>query len=226
MIMLFTAGCVSQTSSPKVTDGPVLPERYSMPAPDSKTLHPPEGAIFTPGTKSIYQDSRAHNVGDILMVKIVENSSADKNAETKTQHDSSLTGGVSSFFGYESLLRGKGGNSIPSLTSMNANLSKAFHGKAETKRDSQVTATLSARVIDITLNGNLMIRGYQEVRVNNETQHIILSGIVRPEDIAKDNSILSSYIADARIEYNGIGSLSSKQQPGWLSNVIDVLWPF
>jgi len=197
-----------------------------MPRPDSQTQHPAEGTIFTPGTKSLYQDSRARNVGDIVMVKIVESSNADKNAETKTQHDSSLTGGISSFFGYESLLRGKGGNSIPSLTSMNANLSKAFHGKAETLRNSTVTATLSARVVEVTPNGNLMIRGYQEVRVNNETQHIILSGIVRPEDIAKDNSILSSYIADARIEYNGIGSLSSKQQPGWLSNVIDVFWPF
>jgi flagellar L-ring protein precursor FlgH len=198
-----------------------------MPTLDKQTPRPSAGAIFNSDSKNLYQDSRAHNIGDILMVKIVENSSADKNAETTTSHDSTLKGGVSSFFGYESLLRGKGGAShIPSLTSMNADLAKDFHGKGETKRDSKVTATISARVVDVSMNGNLMIRGYQEVRVNNETQHIILSGIVRPEDVAQDNSILSSYIADARIEYNGIGVLSSRQQPGWLSNVIDVIWPF
>jgi len=225
-LVLFLAGCAAQTQ-PKVTEGPILPERYSMPTVDRQTPQPSTGAIFTTNSKNIYQDSRAHSIGDILLVKIVENSSADKNAETTTSHDSTLKGGVSSFFGYESLLRGKGGAThIPSLTSMNADLAKNFHGKGETKRDSKVTATISARVINVSMNGNLMIRGYQEVRVNNETQHIILSGIVRPEDVAKDNSILSSHIADARIEYNGIGVLSSKQQPGWLSNIIDVVWPF
>lgn len=221
---LALAGCAQ--TQPKVTQGPVIPERYSMPMTSRQTPQPSAGAIFKADSKNIYQDSRAHKVGDILLVKIVENSSADKNAETKTSHDSTLKGGISSFFGYENLLRGKNGSSIPSLTSMNANLAKSFHGKGETSRDSTVTATISARVVNVSMNGNLVIRGYQEVRVNNETQHIILSGIVRPEDVAADNSILSSHIADARIEYNGIGVLSSKQQPGWLSNVIDVIWPF
>ncbi len=226
LVVALMAGCASQTQ-PKITEGPILPERYSMPTVAKQAPQPNIGAIYSPDSKNLYQDSRARAIGDILMVKIVENSSADKNAETTTSHNSTLKGGVSSFFGYESLLRGKGGAShIPSLTSMNADLAKSFQGKGETKRDSKVTATISARVVDISMNGNLMIRGYQEVRVNNETQHIILSGMVRPEDISKDNSILSSYIADARIEYNGIGVLSSKQQPGWLSNVIDVVWPF
>ncbi len=223
-LLFLMAGCAGQ--NPAVADKPVLPERYSMPAADHVTAAAPVGAIFNPAAKNIYEDDRAHRVGDILMVKIVENSSADKNAETKTSHDSSLKGGVSSLFGYESLFRGRHGAHIPSLTSMNASLTKSFHGKGETSRDSKVTATLSARVINISPTGNLMIRGYQEVRVNNETQHIILSGIIRPEDISSDNTILSSYIADARIEYSGVGSLSSKQRPGWFANLIDVVWPF
>ncbi len=226
IITIFLTGCVGQRS-PRVTEGPILPERYSMPITDDNTPQPGVGTIFNPNQPSLYQDSRAHNIGDILMIKIVESSSADKNAETTTSHNSNLTGGISSFFGYESLLRGKGGSThTPSLTSMNANLTKGFQGKGETKRDSNITATISARVINVSVNGNLIIRGYQEIRVNNETQHIIISGIVRPEDINKDNSILSSYIADARIEYNGVGTLASKQQPGWLSSAIDVIWPF
>ncbi len=224
-ILLLLAGCAARTQ-PRITQGQVIPERYSMPMTARQTPQASAGAIFKADSKNLYQDSRAHNVGDILLVKIVENSSADKNAETKTSHDSSLKGGISSFFGYENLLRGKGGNSTPSLTSMNADLTKSFHGKGETSRDSKVTATISARVVNVSMNGNLVIRGYQEVRVNNETQHIILSGIVRPEDISPDNSILSSRIAEARIEYNGTGVLSAKQQPGWLANIIDIVWPF
>ncbi len=101
-----------------------------------------------------------------------------------------------------------------------------FNGTGETKRDSTVTATISARVVDKTMDGNLVIRGYREIRVNNETQHIIVSGIIRPQDVGADNSILSSYIADARIETSGTGVLADKQQPGWLARGLDVIWPF
>jgi flagellar L-ring protein precursor FlgH len=135
-------------------------------------------------------------------------------------------GGISSLFGFERTLLTNGGSHTPSLTSMNANLGTSFDAKGETKRDSTVTATLSARVVEVGMDGNLAIQGYREIRVNDETQHIILSGIIRPDDIAQDNSILSSNIADARIEYSGTGTLGDKQQPGWLANAIDVVWPF
>ena len=222
LLCLFLGSCVSrQAAAP-----PPMPERYSLPLVAEKRPVPAEGAIYRAGSKNIYQDSRAHRVGDIVMVKIVETSSGKKTAETKTSRDSSVKGGISSLFGYERLFTGKDGSHTPSLTSINTNLEKEFNGKGETKRDSSVTATLSARVVNITPEGNLEIRGYREVRVNNETQHIILSGLVRPEDISTDNSVLSSFIADARIEYTGTGALASKQQPGWLANALDVLWPF
>jgi flagellar L-ring protein precursor FlgH len=193
---------------------------------EAKTAQPVEGAIFSAKSKNLYQDSRARQVGDILLVKIVETSSGKKTADTKTSKDSSLTGGISSLFGFEQKLLTNGGTHTPSLTSMNANLGTSFDAKGETKRDSTVTATLSARVVGVGMDGNLSIQGYREIRVNNETQHIILSGIVRPDDISQDNSILSSNIADARIEYSGTGTLGDKQHPGWLANAIDVVWPF
>lgn len=223
-IMCF--GCVTAGPTDKAAQtGQPLPERYSLP-PAQKQLTPAaEGSIYSEKSKNIYQDTRARNIGDILMVKIVETSSGNKKAETTTTRDSTISGGLSSLFGYEKLFSGTG-NHTPSPTSISATLSKDFTGTGETKRDSTVTATLSARVVDITMDGNLMVRGYREVRVNNETQHIILSGIVRPEDISADNSVLSSYIADARIEYNGSGVISNKQQPGWLANLLDVAWPF
>ncbi len=225
IIFLFLAGCVSNQAG-TAPSGQVIPERFSLPQVAHKSPSQAEGSIFNQRSQNIYQDNRAKNVGDIVMVKIVETSSGRKTAETTTSRDSTLTGGISSLFGYESWFKGEGLTHTPSLTSINTNLAKEFEGKGETKRDSTVTASLSARVIDRTLDGNLIIRGYREIRVNNETQHIILSGLVRPEDIAKDNSILSTHIADARIEYTGTGAISSKQQPGWLANLLDVAWPF
>lgn len=219
---LSVFGCVSQTAQAP----PPIPERYSLPMMEEKISPPREGTIFNAKSKNLYQDNRARRIGDIVLVKIVETSSGKKTANTKTSRDSSLTGGISSFFGFEKSLLTKGGAHVPSLTSMNADISSDFEGKGETNRDSSVTATLSAKVMDIAPDGNLIIQGYREVRVNNETQHLILSGIVRPSDISQDNSILSSNIADARIEYNGVGALASKQSPGWLTNALDVIWPF
>ncbi len=221
-LLLALAGCVSRTSQAP----PPLPERNALPMVEAKIARPSEGAIFSANAKNLYQDSRARQVGDIVMVKIVEASSGKKTADTKTSKDSSLVGGISSLFGFEQTLLTKGGSHTPSLTSMNANLGTSFDAKGETKRDSTVTATLSARVVEVGMDGNLVIQGYREIRVNDETQHIILSGIIRPDDIAQDNSILSSNIADARIEYSGTGTLGDKQQPGWLANAIDVVWPF
>lgn len=221
LLMAMTA-CVNQTAQAP----PPMPERLSLPLSEEKIAQPSEGSIFSAKSKNLYEDNRAHRIGDIVLVKIVETSSGKKTAETKTSRDSSLTGGISSLFGFEKSLLTKGGQNTPGLTNLNADMANSFQGKGETKRDSTVTATLSAKVVDIAMDGNLMIQGYREVRVNNETQHIILSGLVRPADISQDNSILSSNIADARIEYNGTGALASKQQPGWLSNALDVIWPF
>lgn len=225
LCLLALNGCVSSQSSQNPS-AQTIPERQGLPLVEHRQALPAEGAIFSGQSKDLYADSRARSIGDIVLVKIVETSSGKKTAETTTARDSSVEGGISSLFGFESWFRGPNGEHTPSLTSMNTTLKKDFTGTGETKRDSTVTATLSARVIDVNLDGNLLIRGYREVRVNNETQHIILSGLVRPSDISKDNSIESSHIADARIEYTGTGALSSKQQPGWLANALDIVWPF
>lgn len=89
-----------------------------------------------------------------------------------------------------------------------------------------MTAYITVRVVQVLSNGNLFIQGTREVTVNNETQHIILSGTIRPSDISPDNSIISSYIGDAKIQYTGSGVLSDKQRVGWLTRIIDYVWPF
>jgi len=224
ILLTLLSGCLGATSNKGSQAAPVLPERYAMTAPRQQPAKADEGSIYSEESKNLFEDSRARGIGDIVLINIVETSSGSKKAETKTSRDTTLTGGVTSFFGFESLLAF--GSHTPSSTSMDTTLAKEFTGTGETTRDSSVTATISARVTDITMDGNLVIRGYREVRVNDETQLIIVSGLVRPEDVSQDNSILSSNIADARIEYTGTGTVSNKQQPGWLANTLDVVWPF
>ncbi len=205
-----------------------LPERYTLPTPPKAAQARSEGTIYAASSSGLdlYADSRAKRVGDIVLVRIVETSKANKEANTKTERESAITGGVSSLFGLETWLADKNHRFSPSLTEIQAKLTNDFEGKGKTDRKSNVTATISARVIDITTDGNLNIRGYQEVKVNNETQHIILSGIIRPQDVAQDNSVLSTHVADARIEYSGQGVIGDKQQPGWLARAVDTVWPF
>ncbi|MDA8163831.1 MAG: flagellar basal body L-ring protein FlgH [Desulfobacteraceae bacterium] len=224
VLALLLGGCAAGGYRPPEAS---LPPRYDLPQVATHKVRPPEGSIFNADSGSdLYKDRRAAQVGDILLVKIVETSSGDKKAATTANRNSSVTGDVSGLLGFEKWLANKNSNFTPSSSALQAGLKNDFKGDAETKRADTVTATISARVIDVTPDGNLAIRGYREVRLNNETQYIVLSGLVRPDDISPDNSILSSNIADARIEYTGKGSLSDKQQPGWLARGLDMLWPF
>ncbi|HIJ89736.1 MAG: flagellar basal body L-ring protein FlgH [Desulfobulbaceae bacterium] len=223
LLLAGLTGCAGSASQ----QAQQLPERYTLPTPPRAAQAQPEGTIYNAGNGlDLYADSRAKRIGDIVLVRIVETSKANKEANTKTQRTSSTTGGISSLFGLETWLADKNSRFSPSLTELQAKLTNDFEGKGKTDRKSNVTATISARVVDITTDGNLNIRGYQEVKVNNETQHIILSGIIRPQDVAQDNSVLSTHVADARIEYSGQGVLGDKQQPGWLARALDSVWPF
>ncbi len=218
------SGCVAGTDRQAA---PALPATQGY--ADIERPHPQAapGAIFrADGTYDLYRDRRAHRVGDILLVRIVENSSGSKKASTKTERTSAVEGGVTSMFGIERWISDRNARFTPSAKSLKADLANNFEGKGETKRNSTVTATLSARVVEVTPDRNMVIRGFRQVKVNDETQHLILTGIVRPEDIGADNSVLSTQIADARIEYGGTGILSDKQHPGWLARTLDVVWPF
>lgn len=227
-LLILPSGCLTagpKAVTPEAAGG--MPQRYALPEVGNQEAVPRPGTIYAAGNAlDLYSDRRAHQVGDILLVSIVETSSGTKKASTKTKRDSSVSGGISALFGVENWLSNHNPNFTPSATNLSAGLTNDFDGSGETKGDSTVTATLSARVTEVTLEGNLMIRGYREVRLNNETQFIIVSGLVRPEDVSKDNSVLSSHIADARIEYSGTGIISDKQQPGWLARGLDLIWPF
>ena len=101
-----------------------------------------------------------------------------------------------------------------------------FSGTGTTARQGSLTGTLTVQVVDVLPNGNLVIGGRQAVKINNEIQVLNLRGLVDPRAVADDNSVLSSQVADARIEFSGVGVVAGKQRPGWLARILDVIAPF
>jgi flagellar L-ring protein precursor FlgH len=125
------------------------------------------------------------------------------------------------------VMEGIGGKHALDRTSMfKANFKPSFTGEGSNNRDGELDAYITARVIQVLSSGNMRIRGRQEIKVNSETQHITISGIIRPEDIDTNNEVQSTYVADARIEYSGQGAIADKQRPGWLMRALDHIWPF
>lgn len=190
--------------------------------------HQSDGSLWTASRhRGFFNDLRARHVGDLVTVNIVETSKATKKATTKTGRESSINAGISNLLGYEAKLSKIGvPGQFSNETMLKASMKNGFNGSGETSRDETMTAAITARVVEVTPNGNLVIKGAREIKVNNENQMITLMGIIRPEDISPDNTVLSSYIADARIAYSGRGPVSDKQQPGWLLRAVDYVWPF
>jgi flagellar L-ring protein FlgH len=194
------------------------------PTPMSARIPPgpaTEGSLWrgTAPMADLYSDLRARRVGDVVTIKIVENAEALKSASTKTSRESGISGSVTSFFGAPLNFHGF----KPEVA---GSMKNDFEGSGTTQRKDTLVATMTAKVVDVLPYGMLRVEGYREVIINNERQYIILRGVVRPEDISSDNSVLSSAIADAQIAYSGQGVVSDKQKPGWIGRILDHVWPF
>ncbi|MDR2340440.1 MAG: flagellar basal body L-ring protein FlgH [Deltaproteobacteria bacterium] len=199
------------------------PPVETYPAPAIKT----EGSLYSEDTRpDFFSDMKAKRVGDIITINVVETSRASKQAATSSSRNSSLNSNITSLFGLEQpgVMPSMGG--INPLRGVEYDSQSQFSATGSTSRNENITAKVSARIIQVLPNDNLVVRGSQEILVNNEKQYITIQGVIRPADIATDNTVLSTYLADARIEYTGKGDLSRKQREGWLTRFIDVIWPF
>ena len=205
----------------------------------AETLPPPEfqGSLYVAGSlfNDFFIDTKARKVGDIVTVKISESSKATNSADTKTGRTSSLEAGIDTLFGTEDWYREKVLKNIPrnlprpdpfGNPSVKGSMSSDFDGSGSTSRSGDLSAFITCRVTEVLPNGNLYIVGSREVLVNNETQMIILSGVIRPRDIDDNNIILSTFVSDAKIAYSGSGIINDRQRPGWLANLLNSVWPF
>lgn len=184
------------------------------------------GSIWQASSSAgITDDMKARRRGDIVTIVISETASASKEAKTGTSRSSDMSAGISHLMGLDAA--SPAAKYMGDLTKLiAANNASKFSGSGTTSRQENLNATITARVVDVLPNGNLLIEGRRNIKVNEEDQIIVLEGTVRSRDISADNTVNSIYIADARISYSGRGILSDRQSPGWLMNVIDKVWPF
>jgi len=222
LALLLLVGCVATGS--RVT--PIDREAFRDPPSFQQNATPRyEGSLFAGESRRglLFVDRKARLVNDVITIRIVEAATASGEATTATDRASSISGSLDALFGLERALQN---NRINPGGVLGSSLNNKFDGSGATARKNSLSATITAVVREVFPNGNLYIEGTKEVLINNERQHIILSGVIRPEDIRPDNSIPSNLIAEARIEYAGKGILGDKQRPGWLGRIIDFVWPF
>jgi len=222
LLMLWLAGGCAPTAQqpvPQLTS--VVQTQQSAPADQRK----PTGSIWADRGSDLFTDLKARRVGDILTVAIYEKASASKEATTATDRTSTASADITKFFRFEKDLANLA-SGIDPTNLISANYSNDFEGNGKTTRKEDLIATLTTQVIEVLPNGNLRIEGNKAVTVNEETQYIQLTGLVRQNDITSANIVDSKFILDARIAYTGKGVVSDKQRPGWMTRVLDNVWPF
>ena len=215
-LTILLLGCAHTEQS--VSEGPTTEVRV----PEM-----PSGSIWKQGMANYYLDRRARNVGDIVTVRIIEESEACQEAGTETGRTSNIDAALEDVFGLPddygmANFLSSGQSFSPTFK---GNYKRDFQGGGTTVRKDKLVSTVTASVVEKLPGGNLRIEAKREIKVNREKQEVTLAGIIRPEDITTYNTILSTQIADAQIKYTGKGVLGDTQGQGWFVRILDWLWP-
>ena len=197
------------------------PVQMPMPAAQPASYNP--NSLWRNGSRAFFKDQRAHQVGDILTVTVNITDKANIANETQRSRDTKEDSGIDNFFGKPKVPI----MNTPTPTRIfTSDSTTSLDGKGSVNRNETLTTNVAGVVMQVLPNGNLVIEGKQEIRVNFEVRELIVAGIVRPEDIQSDNTIDSTKIAEARISYGGRGQLTDVQQSRYGQQVLDVLLPF
>jgi len=195
----------------------------SMPMPALQPTPNEPNALWRNGSRAFFKDQRAAQVGDIVTVLVNMTDSANLKNVTTAERSSSEFAGLPQFFGMETLLP-KTITDPSKLLSVNSNNNNGGNGQIQ--RNEAVMLRLAGVITQVLPNGNLVVAARQEFRVNSELRELRVSGVIRPQDIASDNTVQHDRMAEARISYGGRGQLTDVQSARWGQQVMDVLLPF
>jgi flagellar L-ring protein precursor FlgH len=199
------------------------PVRMPMPTPQPVSFA--ANSLWRQGSRAFFKDQRAQQVGDIVTVKVAITDKAKIGNETKRTRATSETMGAGNAFGLETKLN----QVLPGATAstlLNTDSTSSSDGVGSVDRSEELLTNVAAVVTQVLPNGNLVVEGKQEIRVNFEIREMIVAGVIRPEDIEADNTVVSTKMAEARIAYGGRGQLTDVQQQRYGQQVMDILLPF
>ncbi len=214
---------LSRIGNPATGQAPVA---MPMPAPSEAPRE--ANSLWRTGARAFFKDQRAAAVGDIMTVTINIADAANLSNETTRSRTNTENANASSLLGYQNVWKYLPfrTDAIDPANLINAGSTTNNAGSATVSRGETVTLRVAAVVTQVLPNGNLVIQGTQEVRVNFENRILQIAGVIRPQDIRSDNQIPYDRIAEARIAYGGRGQMTDFQQPRWGQQVFDILFPF
>jgi flagellar L-ring protein precursor FlgH len=198
------------------------PVQMPMPTPQPASYNP--NSLWRNGSRAFFKDQRAHQIGDILTVKVNINDTAEFQDQTQVSRSTTEDSAITNFLGANTIVNPSKAVLPGALLTANGNTQ--MNGTGTINRQDQLLTNVAAVVTQVLPNGNLVIEGKQEIRLNSEMRELLVAGIARPEDIDSDNTITLPKIAEARVAYGGKGTLSNIQQPPWGQQVTNVLLPF
>jgi len=223
--LVVLGGCASTSPRQQENYRPTLPPAYTYAEPENGSIYQASQDV------RLFEDVKARRVGDVITVVLRESTSASKSAKTSADKDQSTEIASPTFFGATPTFNLPGIIPLDSNrnNTLEQNLSgtRSFEGEADSSQSNSLSGEITVTISDVLPNGNLVVRGEKWLTLNQGEEFIQISGIVRPQDVSTQNTILSTQIADARIAYSGKGALAESNQMGWLARFFNhPIWPF
>lgn len=214
---------MTQIRNPQSDDGY---NKVTMPMPNPEVSLTTENSLWRTGARSFFKDQRAADVGDILTILIQFNDSAKLKNDSQRSRNTTEHIEAPNVLGYEKYLPKIFPDTVQANNLVNFASNPTYQGHGQIDRSEALDVKVAATVTQLLPNGNLVIRGRQEIRVNNEVRELVITGIVRPQDIVATNTVSYEKIAEARISYGGRGQISDVQESPWGQQLFDVISPF
>lgn len=237
LLGLALTGCNALTRLSQVGEEPPLSaienpavlhgnQPVTMPMPAPMVVERQANSLWRPGSRAFLKDQRASQVGDILTVVIEIADEAQITNTTARSRTNSEDAAASSLLGYEASFSQILPEAVDPGSLIDLSSNSSSQGSGSVNRDEEINLRVAALVTQVLPNGNLVIAGRQQVRVNFEVRNLQIAGMIRPEDITSTNTIRYDQIAEARVVYGGQGQISDVQQPRYGQQIYDILWPF
>lgn len=198
----------------------------TMPQPYAEPQYQSANSLWRSGARSFFKDQRASQVGDIMTIQINITDTASLSNSTATSRSGDQTATIDGMFGLEQPLERALPGTGSLATGFGTSSNSTSNGTGSVNRSENIQLSVAAVITDVLPNGNFVIAGRQEVKVNAEVRELIVSGIIRPQDISADNTIAHTQIAEARISYGGRGDLSTIQRPRYGQRAANSILPF